>query len=300
MANGFAFDAWDGELASLRATADGRVADESLYSAELYAGERVGPPLPSRTLTALKRLIAISVVTVLAWGCWQTREAWKPWISSALEQISPNIPPPAPASAPTPEEPTAAASATVQPLAVRQDIPDVAGSATNPPGSPSAYPAGSASTSEEVLPPASSASNTTPELTSAVPPPLPPPVVDPQNKKQQRAAAIGLHPGVSHVLLSSMSDVDYRNAAQAIRTALAETADADKYVWPLKRSSRLAVFQVHFVQGAGPDCRRYIVTVIKNGWTTTAPPMEKCGIQKPKQSTASLPSQKRIPTPPLD
>ncbi len=298
MANGFAFDAWDGELPSGRATAHGRVADERLYSAELYAGERVGPPLPSRTLIALKRLPAISVVTVLAWGCWQTRETLKPWMSSALEQISANIPAPAPATTPTPEEPAAAASTAVQPLTDRQEIPDVAGSATNPPDSPAAYPAASASPSEDVSQPASPALGTTPDVLSAVPPPLPPPVVDPKNKMQQRAAAIGLHPGVSQVLLSSMSDTDYRNAAYAIRTALAETVDADKFVWPLKRNPKLAVFQVHFVQGAGPDCRRYILTVIKNGWTTTAPPIEKCGIQKPKQSTASLPNQKRNPTPP--
>lgn len=276
MANGFAFEAWDGEVPSGHAPP----------MAELSAGERIGPPRPSRTLVALKRLTAISAVAVLAWTCWQTRETLNPWISSALEPIHANIPPPAPATPTSQEEPAAASTAVVQPLPAHQDIKDVAGSAANPPGS------ASASLSEDALPPASTASSTTSDLISNAPQPLPPPVVDPQDKKQKRAAAIGLHPGISPVLLSSMSDTDYRNAAHAIRKALAETTDADKFVWPLKRNPRLAVFQIHFVQGAGPDCRRYVLTVIKNGWTTTAPPMEKCGIEKPKQSPASSPGQK--------
>jgi hypothetical protein len=31
------------------------------------------------------------------------------------------------------------------------------------------------------------------------------------------------------------------------------------------------------VQGAAPACRRYVVTITKDGWLTTALPMEKCG-----------------------
>jgi hypothetical protein len=42
------------------------------------------------------------------------------------------------------------------------------------------------------------------------------------------------------------------------------------------------LFQVRFVAGAAPGCRRYVVTVTKDGWLTTALPMEKCG---PKRET---------------
>jgi hypothetical protein len=72
---------------------------------------------------------------------------------------------------------------------------------------------------------------------------------------------------------------DYKNAGTAIRKALAEAGDSDKFVWPRETGKKLAVFQVHFVTGATAPCRRYIVTIVKNGWTTTAPPMEKCGIK---------------------
>ena len=109
--------------------------------------------------------------------------------------------------------------------------------------------------------------------------PLPPPSVDSSDPYQVRAAAVGLHPGLSRVLLMRLSADDYRNAGIAIRTALAETPDSDVYVWPRQRRAELARFQVHFVPGAAPPCRRYVVTVAKDGWATTALPLEKCVAQ---------------------
>jgi hypothetical protein len=38
------------------------------------------------------------------------------------------------------------------------------------------------------------------------------------------------------------------------------------------------------VQGAARNCRRYVVTIDKNGWTTTAPAMQKCGVKEAKTS----------------
>jgi hypothetical protein len=58
---------------------------------------------------------------------------------------------------------------------------------------------------------------------------------------------------------------------------VAKTPDNDVFVWPKQRKPELALFRVHFVPGAAPTCRRYVVTVTKDGWSTTAPPMEKCG-----------------------
>jgi hypothetical protein len=107
--------------------------------------------------------------------------------------------------------------------------------------------------------------------------PLPPPNLDHADRYQKKAAAVGLHPDISRSLLARLSTADYRNAQIAILTAVAKTADDAIFVWPRQRTPELALFRVRFVPGAAPECRRYVVTVTKDGWTTTAPPMEKCG-----------------------
>ncbi len=116
--------------------------------------------------------------------------------------------------------------------------------------------------------------------------PLPPADPDPADPLQMRAAEVGLHPGLSRVLLAKLTAADYRNAGIAIKTALAKTADDAVYVWPRQRTPELALFKVHFVPGAAPGCRRYVVTITKDGWSTTALPMENCG-PKPGRSVAS-------------
>ncbi len=107
--------------------------------------------------------------------------------------------------------------------------------------------------------------------------PLPPVVIDPNDPYQRRAEAVGLHPGLSRVLLARLSAADYRNAEYAINTAIAKTKDGSVFAWPSQRTPDLALFKVHFVRGVTPDCRRYVVTVTKDGWVTTALPMERCG-----------------------
>jgi len=97
---------------------------------------------------------------------------------------------------------------------------------------------------------------------------------------QKRAAAVGLHTEISRMLLESLSEADYRNAAVAIRKALAEKADDAVVLWPHKSTVEQAQFQVHFVAGAPAGCRRYVVTVAKQGWLTTALPVEKCGLDR--------------------
>jgi hypothetical protein len=109
--------------------------------------------------------------------------------------------------------------------------------------------------------------------------PLPPVHADPADPYQVRAEAAGLHPGLSRVLLTRLSPTDYRNAEYAVRTALAQTRDGAVFVWPRQRTPELALFKVTFVPGAAPDCRRYVVTVVKDRWATTALPMERCGAQ---------------------
>ena len=95
-----------------------------------------------------------------------------------------------------------------------------------------------------------------------------------------RAAAVGLHPDLSSVLLARLSPTDYRNAGFAIETAMEETPDNAVFVWPRQRKPELALFRVRFVAGAAPGCRRYVVTVVKDGWPTTALPMEKCNVRE--------------------
>ncbi|HMN37321.1 MAG TPA: hypothetical protein PKD49_06370 [Hyphomicrobium sp.] len=105
---------------------------------------------------------------------------------------------------------------------------------------------------------------------------LPPPAVDPADRYAARALAAGLHPDLSRVVLGKLTLADYGNARQAITAALAETPDGGTYIWPPKPDRKHAQFEVRFVAGAPKDCRRYVVTVIKDRWSTTARAMEKC------------------------
>lgn len=119
---------------------------------------------------------------------------------------------------------------------------------------------------------------------AAPPTPLPPPPLDASDPLQVRAAAAGLHPEISRALLERLSAEDFRNAAVAIGTALAETPDAAAYLWPSQRKPEQALFRVHFVAGAPERCRRYVVTVTKDRWSTTALPMERCGMPAPSRA----------------
>jgi hypothetical protein len=112
---------------------------------------------------------------------------------------------------------------------------------------------------------------------------LPPPAVDSTDQYHKRAVAVGLHPELSRALLAKLSLADYRNAEIAIKTAVADTPDDGVLVYPREPKPELALFQVHFVPGAPDNCRRYVVVVSKDGWLTTALPVEKCG-SKPTRS----------------
>ena len=117
-----------------------------------------------------------------------------------------------------------------------------------------------------------------PAAAGAAPPYAPPPpATDPL---QKRAEAAGLHPGLSRTLLARLTDADYRNATAAVRTALIETPDDGEHVQPRRRAAGLAQFRVHFVPGADAGCRRYVVTIARDGWLTTALPMERCGVRQ--------------------
>lgn len=116
--------------------------------------------------------------------------------------------------------------------------------------------------------------------------PLPKPVADPADPNQKRALAVGLHPDVSKALLARMTLTDYSNARSAVENALLQSGD-DPLAWPRSGAKPgAALFEVKFVAGAAPGCRRYVVVITKDRWSTTAPPMEKCGDELPKRKVA--------------
>ncbi len=248
---------------------------------EFHPGERIGAPPPVRAGSVVQQIVSTSMFVAIVWGAFETNATWRPWLAMSLIKIRAEL-----AQAQHPAEPKSAAAlpAPIEPLATAKEVAEITGTTSLPPQSTSA-PA-LAEPEKAASPP--TAPTEAEITTSSINPdsanepaaaPLPEPEVDPTDPQQKRAAAVGLHPRVSNVVLASLSDTDYSNAGTAIRKALAEAADTDKFIWPRDANAKHAVFQVHFVAGAAAPCRRYIVTIVKNGWTTTAPPMEKCGVK---------------------
>lgn len=251
------------------------------HRSDFFPGERIGAPSPGRTRSAARQILSAAVILAAGWAAFETHTTWRPLLALSLIKIRAEV------VRAKPHPHTAAALPTpIAPLGTAKEVADVTGT-TSP--LPQATPAPIAPTPVATTPSPDPApgeanittSSITPDAThpTAAAAPLPEPEVDPTDPQQKRAAAVGLHPRVSQVVLASLSDTDYRNAGTAIRKALTEATDTDKFIWPRESDKKLAVFQVHFVAGAATTCRRYIVTIVKNGWTTTAPPMEKCGVQ---------------------
>ncbi|TMJ73323.1 MAG: hypothetical protein E6G91_09070 [Alphaproteobacteria bacterium] len=262
-----------------KTTHDAFDADAHLAHGELWPGERIGPPLRRTRGKAMLRGVIILIALGGCWALLGDQTTWPSWrsietaVSSWMNRSAPGpveptalamtTSPPARAEPPTKPAAPDAKSSTLQPLAA-SDVAATPGTAARPAAPPPTVTA---------LPPAATASDELPAE------PLPPPAVDPTDPYQVRAAAVGLHPDLSRVLLTRLSPTDYRNAGIAIQTAVAETLDSAVFVWPRQRKPELALFQVRFVPGAAPSCRRYVVSITKDGWLTTAPPMEKCGPQ---------------------
>lgn len=116
---------------------------------------------------------------------------------------------------------------------------------------------------------------------------LPAPVADPDDPLQKRALAAGLHPGISRAVLARLSSADFRAAHTAIETALAgKAALGEAIVVPKDAKGGRAQFEVRFVEAAAAECRRYVVTIIKDRWSTTAPAMETCGSRSSQRTSA--------------
>jgi hypothetical protein len=226
---------------------------------------------------------AIAIVMLFSGGfaALETKAIWEHWLPTDFAAISSLLAPSA--------QGLANHKATVdesppleQPLASRE-ITEAPGAEAGTPLSSPAANIPPATTPNETAPDATAADETASDEGPSAP--LPPPTVDASDAYQMRALAAGLHPGLSRVLLTRMSAADYRNAGVAIKTALAETRDGDVLVWPRGRKPKDALFEVRFVKSAAHDCRRYVVTVTKDRWSTTAQPMEKCGLNAPGRSS---------------
>ncbi|MFA5954941.1 hypothetical protein [Hyphomicrobium sp.] len=247
-------------------------SETDFESEDFFAGEPVCPqPQKHAETVSYSNLFLLLALTV---GCAfasdeATRQDWTAKFErvasslTAAEQSS-SLPsrdvastePAAPAAIPPPSTPAAVIAA--------QPLPEVR--VTNAPGdtenSDDGKTPGKTRVSDAYAPP---------QLTS-----------DPYRRK---AEAVGLHPDLSRAVLTRLTPADYRNAAFAIQKAIKTVPDDGDFTWPRSRKSGTAVFNVHFVQGGAQDCRRYVVTVTKDRWTSTALPMEKCGVRVASRSS---------------
>lgn len=237
----------------------------------LDAGERIGPPLERPRSSMLS---ASLVLVVLFGGAWAVLQAPDGSLEMVRQRAAALLTPVrdyrAATAMPTPEAPRVAEA----PAHADEPLPPVEAPPTASGGTDAALPPDSVPVETGALGGASE----TAEPAEAQP--LPPMRIDPADPYQRRAVAVGLHPDLSRVLLARLTSADYRNAGYAVDTAVAKTADEGSFVWPRQRKPEQALFRVHFVPGAAHGCRRYVVTVVKDGWTTTALPMERCGSVK--------------------
>jgi hypothetical protein len=234
------------------------------YASEaLFSGERICEPgLHRARRSKLRKVFGIAILLGGGYAYLNNREVCDRWLSAGAAVVASamqrSAPEPAVAEVPpVPEQ--------LQKAHEVADAPGV-GAGTAVPAPPITAPKDDAETIPE-----------SPEQVDAPATPLPPPTFDTSDPLKKRAVAAGLHPDLSQALLKKLTAADYRNAGIAIQKALAETTDNDVFVWPRPLKANLAQFEVHFVRGA-TDCRRYVVVVTMERWSTTALPMEKCGV----------------------
>lgn len=244
-------------------------------------------PLPSRRGPIVKALLALALAGGLAggWKVLADHPDWLQQITAVIGQATDALQkskttPPTEALKDAKSETSAAAKplassdiATPPGASAGEAIPNPQAAVAAPTAAPSSVPTAEAQPAETLSP-------------DKEVPPLPPQrtLNDPLEKKAQSA---GLSPDLSHALLKRLTETDYRNASVAVTRALTETADGQVFTWPTELKKASALFEVHFVRGSAADCRRYVVTITKDRWSTTAPPMEKCGIKAPQQRHAA-------------
>ena len=253
-------------------------AGDDYGSLELYSAERVGAPLPSRWKKLFRQSVFAIGLIGAGYAAIHAPEPWRVWASDKIASAFAVFEAPAKLASGPPDasRPTLTEQKAAPPQALAQndvaDAPAVAAPVVV--ATPEAVPEVSGEAND---------SNDEPASPSA----LPPPVVNPADPLETRAVSAGLHPGLSRALLAKLTADDFHNAHVAIQTALVETPDTQVFEFPKPRKAGQALFEVHFVPGAPADCRRYVVTVAKDRWLTTALPMEKCAARSNAYSAAT-------------
>ncbi len=263
---------------------DGYYADDPCAPVEFYAGDPVCPSTQIRRRRPVLRKLVIATLLIGSGYAWlnapaDLRQDIVSFVKTSAGELMVAINERRTATAKplAKQHQTAAAPPPITETKEIAPIPgEMAGEAVDVPAPEEVGEEESAETTEADSDEAAAVVEEDPE-------PLPPPKVDPKDPYQKRAVAVGLHPDLSRAVLSRLTDADYRNAGIAIKRALAETPDTKTFTWPNKSAGgSLALFEVSFVRGSAPDCRRYVVVVTKNRWSSTALPMEKCGLKPPR------------------
>ena len=251
-------------------------------AAELESGDRICAPLEEpRGSTFWPAALVIAIALTAGWIIAQFPAATQAIKDTASALVTANASQPAPIT--TPLAPQGAAPLPPPPPAETTEVAAAPGAAAGEAAAP-AESVSAAATSADAAPEATGDPTAAASDATAPVEPLPKPVADPKDPNQKRALAVGLHPDVSKALLARMTAADYSNARNAVEKALLQTGDDGVLLWPTTGAkSGLALFEVKFVAGAAPGCRRYVVVITKDRWSTTAPPMEKCGDELPKR-----------------
>lgn len=242
------------------------------YVPPFEPGDRVGGPPPRKRRRARRAMLLVAVIGLAAWSAHIRTDEVTALVSQAtaiLDGLK--------AERRIGRAPIEDASRTVDPLPLPErdaaSLPPLRHAQADD-RSDAAPPAPVASVVASATPPDSGGVSTADTPTAVER--LPDVVANPADPLQQKALAAGLHPELSRALLEQLTPEDFHNAAYAV-AALLKGAKADSpLVWPKRQAPHQARFKIRLVEGAPPECRRYVVQVAKNGWETTARPMERC------------------------
>jgi hypothetical protein len=232
-------------------------------------GERIGPPLPSPYKAMLRRIVLVGVLCGAGWTIATDEGGPDSLVSQARALIETAVASAQRFAAQSKEGP-----------ADQQGVPDGTGTALALAGQPATQanavelppvlmqmPVEATEPERAEAPPAASIGTAYSEKAEAA---------DDKSPERKRAMAAGLGANLPNVLLTRLNKGDLENAAYAIKTAIAKTPDDGLFAWPPSPARHQASFEVRFVQGAAEGCRRYVVKVTKERWSSTSAALEKC------------------------
>lgn len=232
-------------------------------------GERIGPPLPSRYRAVLRKMLFGTALLAVGWVVATDEGGPDSWVTQAKALVGSAVEN-ARRLAERPSVDTAAALADeggASGVAAMQGEPAAEANAVVLPPVVMQTPVAEAAQDREEAPPADAIGQAYSEKAEEV---------QDKSPERKRAVAVGLGADLPNVLLTRLNTGDLENAAYAIKTAMAKTPDDGSFSWPPSPASHQASFEVRFVQGAAEGCRRYVVKVTKERWSSTSAALEKC------------------------